>query len=800
MIIIEDETLIIPIGLGPNFGKVRGDLEKNKIVDSSTNKQKIYPDAGYAGFDSVTVNPYALDEKTVNPTISTQEITSDVDGLSKVTINPVTSDIDANIKPTNIKKDISILGVVGTLESTTGPTAGPVEYISSENNNDLVFNTGYIPNENTKVIARISCGGENPLLNGYGNLFGVQDKWALREWGGYGQTLHGQLSGSLLNSGVTLPKPADIDTVMNIEVGNFYTNIDGTEKDGQHQDISVSTPIFLFAACRNDRVEISEYSSRIMRFYSFYIYEGNTLVKNLIPYHDIDNVGCFYEAVSGEFIYPYQGTATIGPDARYQKKTANASTVAVEVTPDSGFEAMSKVTINPVTADIDSNIVPSNIASGVNILGVTGSFSGAIYHRVGYVSNNAAKKRIFRNTGIIPTNNTRIEATISFEDIPVFTGGFGYFYGTTHGKHFTVREFSGYGARNITYTNPNYIQTWTSDMSPCPRTYTCGQVENEYSFMSWGGYIDKRASWSYTWSEGDGIFIWAANKGNNTVDEYSSRVMRLYDFKIYEGDNLVFHGVPVADNEGNYALLDLVTNALVKGDGELTGGGVYVEPDFDNYIMNTDNATNENAAYFDLGTTNYIDRDSWIDAQAEGYVSGYLEVIGSGQAAGTSIYFGAIDGTNKVGIQTGANSVVGCGVDWTPISDLSSFMNKYTINVFRNHNPAYRGLKFYFSVNDVPKVAESFSLTKNMSNNLYIFAINDTSIVKSAPKTKIYQIRYFNTADNEVHVLVPAYNEGKYCFHDLISDTYMYAVEGVAVGNVKDHFLENNGAIEVSTE
>lgn len=55
--------------------------------------------------------------KTVEPTIEEQLITPDegVFALSSVTVNPVTSEIDENIKAENIKEGISILGVEGKL-------------------------------------------------------------------------------------------------------------------------------------------------------------------------------------------------------------------------------------------------------------------------------------------------------------------------------------------------------------------------------------------------------------------------------------------------------------------------------------------------------------------------------------------------------------------------------------------------------------------------------------------------------------------------------------------------------------
>lgn len=72
-----------------------------------------------------------LQDKTISPSTSQQSVTADeeYDGLGTVTIGAVTSAIDADIVAGNIKKDVNILGVVGTYEgsgggSTLTPTAG----------------------------------------------------------------------------------------------------------------------------------------------------------------------------------------------------------------------------------------------------------------------------------------------------------------------------------------------------------------------------------------------------------------------------------------------------------------------------------------------------------------------------------------------------------------------------------------------------------------------------------------------------------------------------------------------------
>lgn len=65
-----------------------------------------------------------LQIKEVEPTTSLQNIKPDAeyDGLSEVQVKAVTSLIDSNIQPANIKKGVSILGVAGSVEEGTSPS------------------------------------------------------------------------------------------------------------------------------------------------------------------------------------------------------------------------------------------------------------------------------------------------------------------------------------------------------------------------------------------------------------------------------------------------------------------------------------------------------------------------------------------------------------------------------------------------------------------------------------------------------------------------------------------------------
>lgn len=82
-------------------------------------------DSGYTGLGRVTVDVETteptLTDLTIAPSTTSQTITplQNTDGYNTITVEAVTASIDSDIQAENIKKGVDILGVTGTLESTS---------------------------------------------------------------------------------------------------------------------------------------------------------------------------------------------------------------------------------------------------------------------------------------------------------------------------------------------------------------------------------------------------------------------------------------------------------------------------------------------------------------------------------------------------------------------------------------------------------------------------------------------------------------------------------------------------------
>ena len=125
-------TLIGSISTAPSL--------QSKTATPSTSQQTITADNGYDGLSQVTVSAIQTETKSATPTTSSQDITpTSGKYLTKVTVDAVTSSIDANITAGNIKSGVSILGVTGNYTGASATVASTTKTVGNSNASSLAF-------------------------------------------------------------------------------------------------------------------------------------------------------------------------------------------------------------------------------------------------------------------------------------------------------------------------------------------------------------------------------------------------------------------------------------------------------------------------------------------------------------------------------------------------------------------------------------------------------------------------------------------------------------------------------------
>ncbi len=328
---------------------------QSKTVDSSTTIQYVQPDQGYTGLDYVAVNPYTLDSKTVNPSTSSQTVTSDEDGLSSVTVNAVTAAIDPDLVPGNIKKDVEILGVVGTFEGGT---------LQSKSVNSSTSSQTVTPDGDNYGLSQVTV-----------NPYTVESKSQTI-------TVNGQYSFAPTNadalSGVNIDvSVADIPAVVQSKSVSYTANgqYSVTPDSGYDGLSSVNIDVSIDNApeLQSKTVNSSTSSQTVSPDQG---YDGLSSVT-VNPYsleNKTVNSSTSQQTISADNGYDGLNVVTVEPYV-LDSKTVDPSTNSQTVT--SSEDGLSSVTVNAVTAAIDPDLVPGNIKKDVEILGVTGTYEGA---------------------------------------------------------------------------------------------------------------------------------------------------------------------------------------------------------------------------------------------------------------------------------------------------------------------------------------------------------------------------------------------------------------------------------------
>ena len=408
------KQLVIPCGLGPVVCPDIDHLLQQKTADSSTVLQQIEPDEGYYGLSRVTINPLTddnllpgnikagvtilgvlgtysgelinLQAKTVDPTLQGLVVLADAgyDGLSSVTVNPVTSDIDPDIQAGNIRRGVEILGVTGTfdggpLQSKTVDSSTSSQTIEPDNGNyglsSVTVNPYTLDSKtvNSSTAQQVVTSSEDGLSSVTVNPYTLESKTQNITVNGiyvFTPTSADGLSSVDISVNVAdIPPVVQSKSVTYNENGEYTVTPDQGYDGLSSVDISVNIP--------PEPV----------------VLQSKTVDSSTSSQNVIFDQG--YDGLSSVTVNPYTlDSKTVNSSTAQQVITSDAdglSSVMVEpyvldskavdpstsqITVNSSADGLSSVTVNAVTSNIDPDIQAGNIKRGVEILGVTGTFDG----------------------------------------------------------------------------------------------------------------------------------------------------------------------------------------------------------------------------------------------------------------------------------------------------------------------------------------------------------------------------------------------------------------------------------------
>lgn len=282
---------------------------------------------------TITVAP-STTEKVINPE-------EGYNGITQVTVEAVTNNIDINIKQENIKKDVSILGITGTLEEGVDTSDANAAAANIEINKTAYVNgqkiTGNIPLNNTTLVvdnAEISLDGENNKLemNSTNSTKQIIDN-------NVNMKFNANYSDVATTIGLTPDKIKRGETILNV-AGNVQEGIDTSDANAVETDILSGKTAYV---------------------------DGNKIIGTITSKEAQTYIPSSSEQVinAGQYL---SGAQTISA-VPTEEKTITPSASAQEITPTEN-KFLSKVTVSG-----DANLTAENVKSGVTIFGIEGSYT-----------------------------------------------------------------------------------------------------------------------------------------------------------------------------------------------------------------------------------------------------------------------------------------------------------------------------------------------------------------------------------------------------------------------------------------
>lgn len=398
------QTITPTTGNGFTEVKVNAITLQDKTVTPTNSQQTVRYDSNYTGLGTVTVK--AVDAtadsnikaenikedvtilgvtgtfagkkidsyKTVTPTTSYQTIRPDegFDGISYVNVNPVTYNIDSNIKAANIKKDVNILGIKGTYE-------GVERVYKTLNVSPKITSQTLTPGEGVDGFNKVEVSAVTSAIDS--NILPKNIKRGINILGVEGNYIPENLQSKVVNPTTAVQNVTYDDGyegLNNVQVNAVTSAIDSNIKaENIRQDVSIlGVTGTLEEGIKQAEVEPLKNVAPTKEPIVVKPDEGYKALSQV----NIEGVSASIDPnilaeniKKGIEILGVTGNLESQEKIIQNKKEVEPSMIQQVVTPDVGYDALLQVIVKAVTASIDPNILPKNIKKNISILGVTGT-------------------------------------------------------------------------------------------------------------------------------------------------------------------------------------------------------------------------------------------------------------------------------------------------------------------------------------------------------------------------------------------------------------------------------------------
>ena len=372
MIIITDKTLVIPVGIAPNYagaGNSDVKLQSKSVTITENGSKTLFPDSNYTGFSQVNITTNVVN----NPVLEDKNVEIIENGDYSFIPGPTYDGIG------NFRLKVNV-------ETHEPIQVQPVKTAYPSFENDVTV----VPSEGYEAMSSVIVKKAEPNLQNKTVNKASTSEIVLRADAGY-QGLGTVTVAPIKTKTVTAEPSTNVQEFSaNTEVNEYITNVTVNPVNTTSINVDPSTNVQTVNAAENEyitSVTVNPVGTKTVTLDSSINaqtinanVEGNEYITSVtVNPVKTKSLSITPRLVEQTFTAEQELYKTVNVSAiKHTEKTYDASTNTQTYDyAENNNEFIKNLTINPVTSSIDPNIVPENIAKGVSILGVNGTLDGS---------------------------------------------------------------------------------------------------------------------------------------------------------------------------------------------------------------------------------------------------------------------------------------------------------------------------------------------------------------------------------------------------------------------------------------